>query len=429
MRPQTLLPCLLGAALGAAGWMQALHWKSAAPAAAADDDASLRIAALESELELLRRENESLRSLAQGGGEFRVEPELVTFVEAALGLSFRSSPQVNQIAVEELRDRVIATIESRYGAHGLDSREQAWKLMGLLGSEDRFGPQLALTKSEGARSWFDEESGEGWVTNRFDPQSIPDQAALIRTLVRILIHQHYPPAEHWPGDEVATAREALQHGTAMAIENRFLARQALATGFTGAQEDQAVRGLLDSMPAYIRGLATFPSALGLRLASRLMDQEEILSGLDKPPTITAAYFPAGEALEAQPPALPSTPGNELVEESSGMLGLNLWLEPLGDESAPLADAWRGDRYRLFATGDTEVHLVWDLRLDSEKSAGALSAAARSMVSAMAGTEADPAIGEIISTPENRFIAVFRPAPDIVRFVNAATQEIAKSLTP
>jgi hypothetical protein len=428
MRPQTLLPCLLGAAIGAAGWMQALHWKSAVPAAA-DDDSAARVVALEGEVELLRRENESLRSLAQGGGDFQVEPELITFVEQALGLNFRSSPQVHQIAVEELRGRIQATIEARYGPHGLDSREQAWKLMGLLGSEDRFGPQLALTKSEGARSWFDEESGEGWVTNRFDPQSIPDQAALIRTLARILIHQNHPPADGWPGDEPAMSREALQHGTAMAIENRFLARQALATGFTGAQEDQGVRGLLESMPAYIRGLATFPSALGLKLAGRLMDQEEILSGLDKPPRITAAYFPAGEGIEANPPALPATPGNQLVEESSGMLGLNLWLEPLGDESAPLADAWRGDRYRLFATGDTEVHLVWDLRLDSEKSADAFSAAARSMVSAMAGTENDPGVGEIMATPEDRFIAVSRPAPDIVRFVNAATRQTAKSLVP
>jgi hypothetical protein len=429
MRPQTLLPCLLGAALGAAGWMQALHWKSAAPAAG-DDDSASRISALESEVELLRRENESLRSLAQGGGDFRVEPELIRFVEQALGMSFRSSPQVHQIAVEELRGRIQASIESRYGPHGLDSREQAWKLMGLLGSEDRFGPQLALTKSEGARAWFDDESGEGWVTNRFDPQSIPDQAALVRTLARILIHQNNPPADGWPGDEIAASREALQHGTALAIENRFLARQALATGFTGAQEDQAARGLLETMPAYIRGLATFPSVLGIRLATRLMDQEEILSGLDKPPQFTAAYFPAGEEIEKpNPPLLPSTPGNQLLEESTGMLGLNLWLEPLGEESAPIADAWRGDRYRLFATGETEVHLVWDLRLDSEKSADAFSTAARSMVSAMAGTDADPGVGEIVATPEERFIAVSRPAPDIVRFVNAASQTTAKSLSP
>jgi hypothetical protein len=429
MRPQTLLPCLLGAALGAAGWMQALHWKSAVPTPA-EDDSSARIVALESELDLLRRENESLRSLAQGGGDFRVEPELITFVEQALALNFRSSPQVHQIAVEELRGRVQATIEARYGTHGLDSREQAWKLMGLLGSEDRFGPQLALTKSEGARSWFDEESGDGWVTNRFDPQSIPDQAALIRTLVRILIHQNHPPPEGWPGDEVATSREALHHGTAIAIENRFLARQALATGFTGAQDDQGVRGLLDAMPPYIRGLATFPSALGLKLAGRLMDQEEILSGLDKPPRITAAYFPAGEGIEeANPPALPATPGNQLLEESIGMLGLNFWLEPLGEESAPITGAWRGDRYRLFATGDTEVHFVWDLRLDSEKSAAAFVAAACSMVSAMAGTDTDPGVGEIVATPEDRFIAVSRPAPDVVRFVNAATRPVAGSLAP
>lgn len=426
MRPEKILPWLLGAALGAAGLIQGYHWRSSAPAAG-DGEAESKIVALESEIALLKRENESLRSLAQGGGDFHVDPALIDFTEESLGMDFKSNPLVHQVAGEELRDRIVASIEARYGPHGLDSRQQAWIFMGLLNPDDRFAPQLAATKSIGARSWFDEQSGEAWVTDRFDPQAVPDQAALIRALGRILLHQHYPPAPGWPGDEAAMAREALHHGAAMAAENRFLARQALATGFTGLQENAEARDLMANLPPFVRGMATFPSTLGLPRASRLMDQEEIRSALHKPPATTADFFPEHEGMETNPPGLPETPGNDLLDESLGMLGLKLWLEPLGEESLAIGDGWRGDRYRLFATSDVASHLVWDLRFDSAKTADAFLAAAGEMISALAGTDKAPATGEITATPEDRFLALARPAPDTVRFVNTADRATAETL--
>ena len=416
MRPERLLPWLLGAALAAAGWVQGLQWRTAAKSAGSED-LNGKIIALENELELLRRENASLRSLAQGGGEVKVEPALIDFVEQSLGLAFRSNPRIHQIASEELRDRIVASIESRYGPHGLDSRQQAWILMGLLNSDDRFATQLAATKSVGARSWFDDQSGDGWVTDRFDPQSVPDQAAMIRALARILIHQHEPPAPGWPGDEAAISREAIQHGTAMAIENRFLARQALGNGFTGVQDNGDARELMSSLPPFVRGLATFPSILGLPRAGRLIDQEEILAALHRPPAISADFFPGHEGLAANPPELPDTPGNVLVEESAGMLGLKLWLDPLGEAFPDLAEAWRGDAYRLFATSDSDVHLIWDIRFDSGESADAFATAAGDLVSALAGVDEIPAIGQATITPEGRKLTLLRPAPDIVRFHN------------
>jgi hypothetical protein len=426
MRPEKILPWLLGAAVGAAGLIQGMHWRTTAPAADSGE-AESRIVALESEVALLKRENESLRSLAQGGGDFHVDPALIDFTEESLGMDFKSNPLVHQIAGEELRDRIVASLESRYGPHGLDSRQQAWIFMGLLNADDRFAPQLAATKSVGARSWFDEQSGEAWVTDRFDPQAVPDQAALIRALGRILLHQHYPPAPGWPGDDAAMAREAIHHGAAMAAENRFLARQALATGFTGLQENAEARELMDSLPPFVRGLATFPSTLGLPRASRLMDQEEILSALHKPPATTADFYPDHEGIESNPPGLPETPGNTLLDESIGMLGLKLWLEPLGEEFPKIGDGWRGDHYRLFATNDVASHLVWDLRFDSAKTADAFLAAAGEMISALAGSEKPPTTGEIITTPEDRFIALARPAPDTVRFIHTADRATAEAL--
>jgi len=416
MRPQTLLPWLLGAAIATAGWMQGLQWRSAAKASQ-DDDSEGKIVALENEVALLKRENESLRSLAQGGGEVKVPQELIDFVEGALGFDFKSNPQIHRIAGEELRDRIVASIEARYGPHGLDSRQQAWAMMGLLNTDDRFAAQLAATKSIGARSWFDEQSGEGWVTDRFDAQAVPDQAALIRALCRILLHQQYPPAPGWPGDEAAICREALHHGAAMAVENRFLARQAMGIGFTDLKDNAEARELMANLPAFVRGIATFPSVLGTPRASRLMDQEELMGALHKPPVISASFFPQHEDLQALPVTLPETPGNMLLEESAGMLGLKLWLEPLGEEFTKLADGWRGDRYRLHATSDSDTHLIWDIRFDSEKSADAFAAAAADLISSFAGTDQPAAIGTAVTTPEGRKLTLLRPAPDTVRLLN------------
>lgn len=426
MRPEQILPWLLGAALGAAGLIQGYHWRSLAPS---DDsgETGAKLIALENEVALLKRENESLRSLAQGGGEVHVDPALIDFTEKALGMDFKSNPLVHRVAGEELRDRIVASIEARYGPHGLDSRQQSWTLMGLLNADDRFAPQLAATKSVGARSWFDEQGGEAWVTDRFDPQSVPDQAALIRALGRILLHQHYPPAPGWPGDEAAMAREALHHGAAMAAENRFLARQALATGFTGLQDNAEARELMANLPSYVRGLATFPAVLGVPRASRLMDQEEIRSALHRPPAITADFYPDHEGMEFNPPPLPETPGNPLLVESAGMLGLKLWLEPLAEDYPKLGDGWHGDQYRLFATSDVASHLVWEIRFDSAKTAETFITAAGEMISVLTGTDAAPAAGEITASPENRFYAVTLTSPDTVRFLNTADRPTAEAL--
>lgn len=419
MRPERLLPWLLGGAVGAAGILQGLQWRHSTAREPGDDDPEGRIAALESEVALLKRENESLRSLAQGGGEFSVPQEMIAFAETSVGLNFKSTPQVHQIATEELRDRVAAAIEARYGPHGLDSRQQAWILMGHLSPDDRFAGQLAAMKALGARSWFDDRVGEAWVTQRYDPASIPDQAALIRALVRILIHQHYPPPAGWSGDEIETAREALHQGTALAVENRFLTRQALGIGFVGTQDDGQARELLANLPAFVRGIATFPSVLGLPRAERLFDQEEILGALHSPPLTTADYFPDQEELKPVPPILPETPGNPLLDETAGMLGLRLWLEPLGEEFPPLATAWRGDRYRLYATGENALHLIWDIRLASEKDADALAAAAARLLAGLAQRDDPPGPGETLVSPEGRRLKLERPAPDIVRFLNTA----------
>lgn len=416
MNPKVLLPILLGGALGVGGILQGLQWKNAA-ATGRSEELVAELDVLREQIKMLERENESLRSLAQGGGELSVPAPLIEFAEAGIGLDFRSSPVVHQVAGEELTDRVTASIESRFPPNSLDHRQKAWTAIGLLTPNDRYAPQLAVTRSMGARAWFDDQTGDAWVTDRFDPESIPDQAALLRSLVRILLHQHYPPPAAYPGDEADRARTALHHGAAMAVENRFMARQALGRGFTGSMDDGgASRDLLASLPTFIRGLATFPALRGMPRADRLMQQEELLGALHSPPTITAAYF-GDEEIDAAPPEIKEQPGELVLEESVGMLGLQLWLATLDPETAELATAWRGDRFHLRARSEFQIDCYWTVRLKDAESTKRVLEQAQAMIGYIANLEEDPAAGEIIQTPDERRLQVVQGEGHTVVFTS------------
>jgi hypothetical protein len=234
--PKSLLPWILGGAIGAGGLLQGLHWKTSSRGQdAADLETQLQIALEENDL--LKRENESLRSLAQGGGELAVPPEMIAHVEKEIGLNFLSNPVVHRIAGEELRDRVTASIESRMGPSGMDDRQEAYLRIGWLRPEDNLLHQLASVRAVGARGWFDDSSGEAWVTDRFVIEEIPDQAVLLRLLTRVLLHQHFPPPPAYPGDDAARAREALHQGAAAGTESRFLAANARTIGFLSMKEN------------------------------------------------------------------------------------------------------------------------------------------------------------------------------------------------
>ncbi|MCH7228471.1 hypothetical protein [Haloferula sp. A504] len=416
MRPQTLLPILIGVAVGAAG---VLHGLKLERAAKSEDAAELRttISSLEEQVAMLERENESLRSLAQGGGELKVPAPLIEFAEKAAGLDFRSTPVVHRLAGEELLERVAASIESRFPPNSLDHREAAWAKMGLLAPDDRFAGQVAATYSLGARSWFDDQTGEAWVTDRFDESSVPDQSALLRALVRILLHQHYPPAPGYAGDEADRARTALHHGTAISIETRFLARQALGIGFTGTQDRSEAADLLNNLPVYIRGLATFPSQLGAAVAGRLMEQEKLLEALHQPPTTTARFAPDLDGIEARAIELPASNDEPVLEETAGWLGLKLWLETLDPALAVHADGWRGDRYQLTARSDTQLDLVWDIELADAATAEAVARAGCAMAGFLAGSDRDANPDEVIKTPEGDRISITRPTETRVRFTH------------
>ncbi|MEY4570480.1 MAG: hypothetical protein RLZZ398_1919 [Verrucomicrobiota bacterium] len=414
--PQTLLPWLLGGVIGAAGILQGLHWRSSSNTAdLAEIENQLRIAGEENQM--LQRENDSLRSLAQGGGELAVPQEFIDRAEKEFGLRFLSSPVVHRLAGEELRGRIMAAIESRYGPAGIDDRQESYKLIGWLRPDDDLLSQLAAVRAVGAIAWFDDVTGEGWVTDGFDLKNIPDQAALVRLLARALLHQHFPPTPAYPGDDAARAREALHQGAAAGSEARFFALSARAIGFMPMKENTEAVQLLASLSTFLKGLTIFPSSEGKGLADTLHVQgnEKFQAAFRNPPQTTRAIlFPGEPAAEPKALELPTVPEEPFLTETAGQLGLRLWLEPLGAASE-IAACWKNDRYVLFPDGEASTAVLWEIELENAAAADKLQAAASQLVVAMAGVQ------------EKRHLKITRPSPVRVRFLNTFEAATAAAL--
>jgi len=424
--PKTVLPWVIGGVIGAGGLLQGLHWRSTGQGAGvADMESQMQL--LLDENELLKRENESLRSLAQGGGELAVPPEMIDHIEKEIGLDFLSNPVVHRIAGEELRDRVTAAIESRMGPSGIDDRQEAYQRIGWLRERDNLLHQLAAVRAVGARGWFDESSGEAWVTDRFVMDEIPDQAVLLRLLARILLHQHFPPPPAYPGDDAARAREAMHQGAAAGAESRYLAAHARAIGFLSMKENPEVEQLIASLPPFIQSLSTFPVVEGKALADTLYVQggEPFLEGFRNPPQTTRAILLPASG-RAAPPVLelPATPEEPYLVESGGQLGLRLWLEATGDVGMALevSSAWKNDRYALVPDGEASTALVWDIELDEEAATDRLFEAAGRLAEAMNALEAEN--GDVSAQR-----VVLRVNPTRVRYVNPVSKGFVEAMRP
>ncbi len=422
--PKTLLPILIGGAIAAGGIFQGLQWRTTA---AADDvtglENQLRIATEENEM--LKRENESLRSLAQGGGELAVPQELVDRIEKEYGLRFKSTPVVHRTGMDELRERISASFESGFGPAGLDYRQEVYGLIGWLMPEDKLLTQLTAVRSVGARGWFDAETGQGWVTDKFQIENIPDQAALLRVVVRILLHQNFPPPAEYPGDDTARAREALHQGAASTSEAKYYAEQARSSGFIPLGDNSESERLMDNLSPFIQELTMFPLTDGGSYISALKSEgpEKLMEAFREPPQTTRAILMPGVEKKAPDELeMPPVEMEPFMSDRAGELGLRLWIEPLGDAGVALeiSSEWKNDRYVFFPESETKSAVMWDVVFESKEAADQFQTAALEHVSAVARKEEAPLVDVPVETLDKRFLMVSRVAGDRVRFLNTAT---------
>lgn len=422
-----LLPILIGTALGLGGWMYGLR-NGRGTSGGSDSGLEVQLRIAQEEVAMLGKENECLRSLAQGGGEVFIPPEMIASVEKDYGMRFLSTPVFHRIASEELGYRIEAAIESRMGPQGIGDRNEAYKRIGWLRPEDSLLEQMVAVRSVGALGWFDEETGDAWVTDRFDLKNVPDQAAGLRLLVRILLNQRFPAPAAYPGDDAARAREALHAGAASGAESRLFSRSAQAIGFVPMNENTAAARLLLTLPEFLQGLAMFSAVEGKAFAdTTFVKGADVLADLLRtPPANTLEVVFPGEKDRGGKLVIHGIDDEVYLEESAGYLGLRLWIEEMGDQglAGEIAGSWMKDGYALFADGEASSGLVWEVRFDSEEAARLFEGMARERIAAMAGREKTSPSGEILKAGE-RFLRVVRFNPNTVQYLNMATWETAR----
>lgn len=435
LTPSELLPVLVGLAVGAGGILQGLHWRGAAGAGGEGGvDTQLRMAVEENAV--LKREIETLRAQVGGGAMLAVPEEFIAEVERAIGLEFREPPQVQRVPREDLRERIGAAVESRYGPAGLDLREEAYLLIGWLSAGQSLFAELTAATAVGSRVWFDDFTGEGWVPAQFRMEEVPDQAALLRLLTRILLHQHFPPPAGYPGDDADRALVALHQGLAAAVEERHYGNSARAIGFVPPAPDAEAVRTFASLSPFVQGLTTFAGAAGRGFAMPLFlrGPDAIHAALRNPPQATRAVI-RPDAIATAPPPLELPPGlptgdipGDYLSESAGQLGLRLWLEPATDSTlaADLADHWANDRYQVFADGDEDAALLWDIELDGAAATDRMLPQALARVALVAGSEEAVKLGVPLATEAGRHLLLARPTATRLRFLNTATAATART---
>ncbi len=415
-----VLPWVLGSVVAAAGWLQAFHWRSLQNYGSDGP----QIEELREQIVSLHRENEVLRLKVGEAKELQIAPELIRRAETEMELTFLKPPVIELADPDELRGRVSAAMEMRFGPGGLDDRQAAWRLMLCLGKDDSLLDDWTAIQSIGAQTWFDETTGKGVAAKRLDRAAIPSQAALVGVLTRILLHQHFPPSETYPGDEVAHAREALHAGFASGAESRFLTAAARESGFIPLRENTDRARLLKTLPPFLRDLVTFPSNEGKSFADLLFVKggRPVIDALKQPPVSTRQILHPGATVVPVKLEISVEP---LLDESAGELGLKSWLAA-HDQAEEIAAAWQGDRYCLFADGDA-LAVVWDIRFSSSEAADRWLAAASGIVTRGFGLSETLQVGKPAATASGRSVLIHRIDPTTVRFANAASMETLNKL--
>ncbi|OYV06773.1 MAG: hypothetical protein CFE26_04475 [Verrucomicrobiales bacterium VVV1] len=169
---------------------------------------------------------------------------------------------------------------------------------------------------------------------------------------------------------------------------------------------------------------TFPTNEGKSFADSLfvMGGRPVIEALKQPPVSTRQAMHPGEKVVPVKLEIPVEP---LLDESAGELGLRSWLAA-HDQAAEIAAAWQGDRYCLFADGET-LGVVWDIRFTSSEVADRWLAEASGIVTRGFGLAEPPQVGKPVTTASGRSVLVHRIDPTTVRFANAASMETLNKL--
>lgn len=325
----------------------------------------------------------------------RALPELQAFVENARGLQFRQPPNVKLLSDAEfeakLQEETSATAADDV-ADPADAADQAayvrfLQALGLLdGDLDLDLDALAEAELDSVVGFYDSFTGALYVRGvELTPYV---REVLVHELTHALDDQHFeldPSSleQDDPGDESATAFEALVEGSAMVVEDRWFESRPAAERASIEEADDA-GAADDTVPDLFGALYSFPYVVGPEFVRAVLDaggQARLAEAFARPPVTTEqilhpARFLAGEGSRAV--ARPTADGRPIDRGVLGELGLLLMLDRSVDHDVALraAEGWGGDSYVAWNDGRGRTCVRTNFVMDTPRDATELSAALR-----------------------------------------------------
>lgn len=218
MNPGTLLASMIALATLAGAVLHSNH------ATAGSTSSNQRITALEREIEILKSENQTLKSMQQGSGEITLPLELYTFVEKNIDKEFTTHLK----AIISDDDKLVEAAEYRwvdqFKQAGIENRQYAYELLRILPANSKSYPtvlaELRTNATTGKIGVYDVVAKELLLSKNFDIENIAHQVELIHLLTIALLEQHFPADENLTDDAFIT-RDAILHGRAQMVAHRY----------------------------------------------------------------------------------------------------------------------------------------------------------------------------------------------------------------
>lgn len=377
MTPERVFQILLVVGLTAGAWLYGDYWKKAErdePKSSKAPELRAENAKLVQQIDRLEDELAQVRSML-ASGPFPVPDDLTAWVEKEHNMVFLEAPSVRLASPTDLRSAAHNNLRLVYGESALQREGIVWELLGLLPPNQELTTQLLFVKSSGIKGLLDLTTGEVLLAEDFDPVSLPDRSVLVRLLGRQLSLQNHPRNE-WSSRDHWQAWEAVHVGAAAALQARFLRRNQL-DGDSGWTNPEPLREqILNDLAPALQGFCNFPFLEGAAYAGSVYRESRAAWAAmfrDPPSKTHHILHPKAEKTSLPALSMPEGPGELILENDLGELGLRLWLEVLlgMDRADEFASHWQGDRYHLRLDG--RLHkLTWQIRLDQSEVAEKLA---------------------------------------------------------
>jgi hypothetical protein len=287
-------------------------------------------------------------------------------VERLRGLRFRRPVVVEVVTPAEARRVGMAELRRAEPRAEQRAAEELLKLIGLLPAETSMRRITSLVYAEQVAGFYDPRSRQLALVRGAGV----DDVTLAHELTHALEDQHFDLERFGdgPGDDRATAEQALVEGTATLVMTEYAARWPSETPVGDALTGLTQVTGSTPLPAYVMRMLIFPYIQGESFASALYEaaggdwQLLDVALRDRPPVTTAEILDPDRWLQAEQPAPVALDGAAETLRAAGyhrLDGSTLGAEDVAallsesrglTTSRELTAGWRGGRYALWRRG-------------------------------------------------------------------------------